>query len=76
LERPGQNRQEKDSKMKNLLMALVAVGLVVGCGGDTAGTKKETKTTTTTGSTGGGTVKKEETKKEEVKETKKEGSGS
>jgi hypothetical protein len=48
--------------MKNLLMALVAVGFMVGCGGDT-GTKKETtvkKTDTSPAGTTTTTVKKTE----------------
>ena len=53
----------RKATMKNLLMALVAVGLMVGCGGDSATTTKkaETKTTTPSGT-------KTETK--ETKETK------
>lgn len=63
--------------MKNLLMALVAVGLVVGCGGDTAGTSKTTKTEVKK-TDAGGTTKTETTKKEETKttDTKKDGAGS
>ena len=61
--------------MKNLLMALVAVGFVVGCGGDTVGTKKETKVTQTTGTSGGGTTKTEVKKTEEVKTSDKPGTG-
>ena len=50
--------------MKNLLVALVAVGFMVGCGGDTASTTKKTETTVKTPA---GT--KSETKKEETKTT-------
>ena len=46
-------------------MALVAVGLMVGCGGDTAGTVKKSETKVTT--PGGGSTKVE--KKEETKTT-------
>ena len=61
----------KESNMKKLLTALVACGLVVGCGGDTSGTKSSTVKKTET-KDAGGTVKKEEVKKEESKtETKK-----
>jgi hypothetical protein len=54
--------------MKTLLTALVAVGFVVGCGGDTTGTKAQTKVETKT-TTPGGTTKTETTKKEETKTT-------
>ena len=54
--------------MKNLLMALVAVGFLVGCGGDTAGSKTSTKTETKV-TTPSGTSKVETKKTEEVKKT-------
>lgn len=59
---------KRNATMKNLLMALVAVGLMVGCGGDTAATGKTTKTEVKT-TTPAGTTKTETTKKEETKTT-------
>ena len=57
--------------MKNLLMALVAVGFLVGCGGDSAGTVKKTETKVSTPSGTKTEVKKEETKTTDT--TKKDG---
>jgi len=54
--------------MKNLLMALVAVGFMVGCGGDTASTGKSTKVEVKT-TTPAGTTKTEVKKEESAKTT-------
>jgi len=62
--------------MKNLLVALVAVGFMVGCGGDTAKTSTEVKKTTTSGSSTGGTKTTTEVEKKEVKEKTTPPSGS
>ena len=58
----------KESNMKKLLMAMVAVGFVVGCGGDTTGAKTTTKTETKV-STPSGDVKTETKKTEETQKT-------
>ena len=52
--------------MRTLLCALVAVGFMVGCGGDTAKTSTEKKASTTV-TTPSGTTKVETTKKDETK---------
>jgi len=62
---------KRKATMKNLLMALVAVGLCIGCGGDTSAKKVETKTTSTTTTPGGGTTKTETKDTKEVKTTEK-----
>jgi hypothetical protein len=60
---------KRNATMKNLLMALVAVGFLVGCGGDTAGTKATTKTTTSTTTPGAGTTKTTTEKTDSTKTT-------
>ena len=63
--------------MKNLLMALVAVGFMVGCGGDTAGTSKTTKTEVKKTDAGGTTkTTTEMTDSTKTTDTKKDGAGS